>query len=343
MGLSPPTRGNPKPAVEYVVGQGSIPAHAGEPLRRKISSSSVTVYPRPGGGTSEGGGVRWRPLGLSPPTRGNRQYRVQASLDNRSIPAHAGEPSWTRLQLSINAVYPRPRGGTVTVGRTRLWSAGLSPPTRGNLLPIRYVDTGTGSIPAHAGEPLVGRWWEAVGMVYPRPRGGTDLKVQVGVGGHGLSPPTRGNLRCLRPQEVAWGSIPAHAGEPIRRGPGDVVAQVYPRPRGGTPRLCLAARSTSGLSPPTRGNPGRGDLPLRSGRSIPAHAGEPSSSSLRTSATRVYPRPRGGTPETRKVRRSLTGLSPPTRGNLGDRCHAQRRHRSIPAHAGEPWTRSWRR
>ena len=52
---------------------------------------------------------------------------------------------------------------------------GLSPPTRGNRASHIHISSRTGSIPAHAGEPL--RFFLPLGQVevYPRPRGGTVL------------------------------------------------------------------------------------------------------------------------------------------------------------------------
>ena len=74
---------------------------------------------------------------------------------------------------------------------------GLSPRTRGS----RHGDPGdrdeSGSIPAHAGEPLdgavSGKTWE------------------------GLSPRTRGSRLARLPRSGLSGSIPAHAGEPLFR------------------------------------------------------------------------------------------------------------------------------
>lgn len=90
-------------------------------------------------------------------------------------------------------------------------------------------------------------------------------------------------------------SIPAHAGEPVRRSSTTTFPQVYPRARGGTYALQSLAVRTMGLSPRTQGNQEtaflypkhEGSIPAHVGgrvrimrygfsdRSIPAHAGEP--------------------------------------------------------------------
>ena len=98
--------------------------------------------------------------------------------------------------------------------------------------------------------------------------------------------------------------------------------------------------SRNGLSPPTRGNPRISPRRAAVSRSIPAHAGEPPPPPDTASSPEVYPRPRGGTARRRPPPPSKRGLSPPTRGN---HCGVSRvivRHRSIPAHAGEPETHS---
>ena len=72
-GLSPPTRGNRSVCTPALSGQGSIPAHAGEPAVPSESHDHSTVYPRPRGGTSGTPLYMSFSLGLSPPTRGNQR------------------------------------------------------------------------------------------------------------------------------------------------------------------------------------------------------------------------------------------------------------------------------
>ena len=193
-----------------------------------------------------------------------------------------------------------------------------------------------GSIPAHAGEPLVESSATTTGGVYPRPRGGTVGGQVGGENGKGLSPPTRGNRRRGRRCPNRPRSIPAHAGEPSGRGSRITARAVYPRPRGGTAELLEKAAIEWGLSPPTRGNHIEIKEAERSRRSIPAHAGEPSASRKICAVVEVYPRPRGGTRPAIQNSRVRRGLSPPTRGNRLPIPRSPRLARSIPAHAGEP-------
>ena len=214
---------------------------------------------------------------------------------------------------------------------------GLSPPTRGNPEARHSVVAVERSIPAHAGEPRAVRALAAPPMVYPRPRGGTRAGgEQLAAGGKGLSPPTRGNPGVSHPALHLRGSIPAHAGEPSKACSGTGDREVYPRPRGGTGWQDILASDSEGLSPPTRGNPPGSIVCSGMGRSIPAHAGEPSGSAKSVDFGSVYPRPRGGTSPARARASSSAGLSPPTRGNLLMRVPSGRIAGSIPAHAGEP-------
>ena len=315
LGLSPPTRGNP--LIPRAVGTGtrSIPAHAGEPDKRKAGNPIREVYPRPRGGTGVDACVGGSQGGLSPPTRGNPEEVMDfrrlvgsipahageplpcARLRSRSgsIPAHAGEPGRRRPPSEPRKVYPRPRGGTIDVSSRPQSLDGLSPPTRGNLISMTCQAPVPRSIPAHAGEPT-GRIRKACRRaVYPRPRGGTNWTSLTARRDAGLSPPTRGNPENLLSRWDDDGSIPAHAGEPKTCLPSPVADGVYPRPRGGTTTRRVAKSTIGGLSPPTRGNRRRG---MR-----------------RTLCSRVYPRPRGGTSGGVSVKWSLHGLSPPTRGN----------------------------
>ena len=92
-GLSPPTRGNLDADAVRHGERRSIPAHAGEPGRADESPARPQVYPRPRGGTDSDGNSEEDNEGLSPPTRGNPPTSCHCCPRERSIPAHAGEPS----------------------------------------------------------------------------------------------------------------------------------------------------------------------------------------------------------------------------------------------------------
>ena len=172
--------------------------------------------------------------------------------------------------------------------------------------------------------------------VYPRPRGGTEIARDTEYIRNGLSPPTRGNRIAVAYPISRYGSIPAHAGEPVHYGNLPKRDGVYPRPRGGTRLVVCQANRQVGLSPPTRGNRMVCADDRACGGSIPAHAGEPVGLRIPPAPVPVYPRPRGGTRVQRRRPRPAPGLSPPTRGNPSHALNGRLCSGSIPAHAGEP-------
>ena len=192
------------------------------------------------------------------------------------------------------AVYPRLRGGSGLSGGGACRVGGLSPPTRGIHAIAPALALLDRSIPAYAGDPGTPRCTETATRVYPRLRGGSALGLSKQGRVGGLSPPTRGILRCGGGLGWSRGSIPAYAGDPGAWGAGLRWRRVYPRLRGGSSALRARMGCTKGLSPPTRGIRRRRAAHSESEGSIPAYAGDPPSSPLTRLTTRVYPRLRGG-------------------------------------------------
>ena len=132
------------------------------------------------------------------------------------------------------------------------------------------------------------------------------------------------------------GSIPACAGEPFFVSDSLDIFWVYPRVCGGTtigPAIVLSHR---GLSPRVRGNQQVSRYVASLIGSIPACAGEPLSSVVRTWSYRVYPRVCGGTFWVIRLPAAPRGLSPRVRGNLFKLTQQGICKGSIPACAGEP-------
>ncbi len=213
---------------------------------------------------------------------------------------------------------------------------------RGNLWVLVDTEVEMGSIPAHAGEPSRALTGVPALRVYPRACGGTGSMASRKRVMWGLSPRMRGNHKD-RWRTGEWhGSIPAHAGEPVHGGPETRMAGVYPRACGGTIPMGSLLPSAPGLSPRMRGNQSRSSGAGRRRGSIPAHAGEPAQETPLQFCSRVYPRACGGTNVGVYGNADAEGLSPRMRGNhlgfhgVGDPFG------SIPAHAGEPHSDSWR-
>ena len=111
-GLSPRMRGNQANRQGWTRLKRSIPAHAGQPPKRKPEVVYIPVYPRACGATQR---HPWHALlvqGLSPRMRGNLLNRRSRQWSRRSIPAHAGQPAVSIRYGAPRAVYPRACGAT---------------------------------------------------------------------------------------------------------------------------------------------------------------------------------------------------------------------------------------
>ena len=151
----------------------SIPACAGEPMGISLWRRRPWVYPRVCGGTRFSKAGQQSDEGLSPRVRGNLHCNLCYHGCNRSIPACAGEPFAKSIGPTVDWVYPRVCGGTLTDLAHLPWTGGLSPRVRGNPRQSLNAQNNRGSIPACAGEPR--RMWRnrRTSWVYPRVCGGT--------------------------------------------------------------------------------------------------------------------------------------------------------------------------
>ena len=236
-------------------------------------------------------------------------------------------------------VYPRACGGTLLRRFDLHYGEGLSPRMRGNPCCQALPQFQMGSIPAHAGEPHQSNSNQAQTRVYPRACGGTIFLHRDKIIASGLSPRMRGNPSSSRTSATAFGSIPAHAGEPPPPPWISSRSGVYPRACGGTSMARSKAFLGKGLSPRMRGNRLHGTGRSNCHGSIPAHAGEPSSSDAVLGCRRVYPRACGGTMTVMGPPVEQMGLSPRMRGNPVATSTYLLQIGSIPAHAGEPCPR----
>jgi len=151
----------------------------------------------------------------------------------------------------------------------------------------------------------------------------------------GQSPLTRGRPLGRVFDRRDFGSIPAHAGEaPGGRFPG-ARNPVNPRSRGGGQDMAISIGEALGQSPLTRGRHSSRRAKSASRGSIPAHAGEASTSWRYRPSTPVNPRSRGGGARGRAESHRSRGQSPLTRGRRICWQAASKPQRSIPAHAGE--------
>ena len=125
-GLSPRVRGNARDAVESIRARGSIPASAGERLRRLRPRTASGVYPRECGGTIRERQMILGQQGLSPRVRGNEEEGGEEDEREGSIPASAGERCYAIQNQNKRMVYPRECGGTLISFRLMRFLLGLS-------------------------------------------------------------------------------------------------------------------------------------------------------------------------------------------------------------------------
>ena len=336
-GLSPRVRGNPSSGRSGRWASRSIPACAGEPRTLSGITDAFQVYPRVCGGTDDFPEQFQPHGGLSPRVRGNLKLRYADVQSWRSIPACAGEPIGAAVVCRAIQVYPRVCGGTWVERPGAGPRCGLSPRVRGNHCFCLMMVWCYRSIPACAGEPPRKTLTRSSTRVYPRVCGGTSWGDTKGRDSRGLSPRVRGNLFPPMGSYATFRSIPACAGEPKFDPSFGPCYAVYPRVCGGTVDGNRKKARKWGLSPRVRGNHQQASRPRRYRGSIPACAGEPRSAPFAILSEAVYPRVCGGTVLSRRICRSVRGLSPRVRGNRQGGVALWQAIRSIPACAGEPW------
>ncbi len=259
-----------------------------------------------------------------------------------TIPARAGQPRSRRAPLALSGDYPRSRGATGRIVLHLVCMVGLSPLARGNPRIRSAICSPAGTIPARAGQPYAGRPSEWDFGDYPRSRGATGPDRRSVAGQGGLSPLARGNLGMVGDSRPGRGTIPARAGQPPRVWPISPVSGDYPRSRGATSSAKNQMGTARGLSPLARGNlESIGGKCLRVG-TIPARAGQPTSTRSHTTHSGDYPRSRGATLDWQSPVFLDYGLSPLARGNLHLRHCVHDPDGTIPARAGQPDPRATR-
>ena len=131
-GLSPRVRGNRCHRRRRLPIRWSIPACAGQPRSFTMIRIMHWVYPRVCGATFISLPDRVTGVGLSPRVRGNHNLDVTITVNDRSIPACAGQPTKMMSIVGIGMVYPRVCGATTTLMSQSPSTTGLSPRVRGN-------------------------------------------------------------------------------------------------------------------------------------------------------------------------------------------------------------------
>ena len=278
--------------------------------------------------------------GLSPHGRGKLLPAVRGVGHFGSIPARAGETQRSDSMQCLFRVYPRTGGGNCIGLGAEQPDLGLSPHGRGKRRTPVYASIQRRSIPARAGETRsAGLRWSA-GVVYPRTGGGNGNGDLPGVRWRGLSPHGRGKPTAVKDNLIKGGSIPARAGETKCRCSPKCISRVYPRPCGGNWVFYGRAMTAGGLSPHGRGKRRRPHQVAPAPRSIPARAGETGRGGRPGRRRPVYPRTGGGNPRRPCWGRLTGGLSPHGRGKRVSIFRELLLQGSIPARAGETYSKT---
>ena len=206
-GTSPRVRGK---GVHGVLGQGYIPACAGEAAAARVTARTNWVHPRVCGGSLGASRSASRSWGTSPRVRGKRAMLRFPANPIRYIPACAGEAAALPKSLTVSEVHPRVCGGSRYCDAMLARWKGTSPRVRGKGV---HGVLGQGYIPACAGEAAAARVTARTNWVHPRVCGGSLGASRSASRSWGTSPRVRGKLiHGLVPlREVRY--IPACAGE----------------------------------------------------------------------------------------------------------------------------------
>ena len=111
------------------------------------------------------------PWGLSPLARGTFREQFKHHGGGRLIPAHAGNTSFSRLNVQPVEAHPRSRGEHWGSGQQVARDTGSSPLARGTPRIRPHGPRLRRLIPAHAGNTARGIFTGAVVAAHPRSRG----------------------------------------------------------------------------------------------------------------------------------------------------------------------------
>ncbi len=195
--------------------------------------------------------------------------------------------------------------------------------------------TGSGSIPAAAGDGVPLDLFGGRCRVYPRWCGGRSPRTPSWGSRTGLSPLVRGTGLAGCSEGRRAGSIPAGAGDGWSCARSSPRCRVYPRWCGGRWFGGRVLRSVMGLSPLVRGTESPVQPAGSLDGSIPAGAGDGERPPAQKGSGGVYPRWCGGRVRGSRALAKFSGLSPLVRGTVLDPRMTHAARGSIPAGAGD--------
>ena len=273
-------------------------------------------------------------IGSSPLARGTPRDPLQRRGPGRFIPARAGNTDCVAIPMARSPVHPRSRGEHRTPTSRRSTAGGSSPLARGTPAPVAAHPELVRFIPARAGNTGSRRSSPCTAAVHPRSRGEHLPTGILSASRTGSSPLARGTPGGHGDRHGQHRFIPARAGNTGGADAAGAVLPVHPRSRGEHSSPVLRAPSTSGSSPLARGTPTAPPPSGRSGRFIPARAGNTGTAHRLDDLRAVHPRSRGEHPGGSNIAPVLCGSSPLARGTRLHGHALRERTRFIPARAG---------
>ena len=333
-GSSPRVRGTLLHRCEARTATRFIPACAGNAHPVPRWKSPVSVHPRVCGERSSSRRPPQSTGGSSPRVRGTRQQCRTEHDWRRFIPACAGNALLWFSRRQAPSVHPRVCGERESSATTCWRCNGSSPRVRGTRIRSLGGNPRCRFIPACAGNAP--RWPCAmpVPSVHPRVCGERFPELGDAVRGNGSSPRVRGTpldglapCRCLR-------FIPACAGNAPALISGKYAGTVHPRVCGERCSTVVRLLPPPGSSPRVRGTRIRSLGGNPRCRFIPACAGNARVPDGRRNRRAVHPRVCGERGSSAVPSMTGAGSSPRVRGTLSCGFQDVKRHRFIPACAG---------
>ena len=270
----------------------------------------------------------------SPHARGTHIESEIRFLEDRFIPACAGNTSLRRFRVRSSSVHPRMRGEHSRYRASYICHYGSSLHARGTRASGYFYEDGMRFIPACAGNTAYDSAAIMASAVHPRMRGEHLRTSCPQYGDAGSSPHARGTLFRLTWRMFYLRFIPACAGNTSSLVSSESPWAVHPRMRGEHYATHCACSGGGGSSPHARGTPpvlNKGDVFTRF---IPACAGNTITWQVPSFWKAVHPRMRGEHQRAVTDTNTAPGSSPHARGTRTSPGHADLLWRFIPACAG---------
>ena len=243
IGSSPRGRGTHRPTLDELDDRRFIPAWAGNTPNQRTRMSNKPVHPRVGGEHYRAKRFQRRQPGSSPRGRGTQGGTDIETIEERFIPAWAGNTNFPEFHIHHPTVHPRVGGEHIWISISCSSDIGSSPRGRGTLRYPNRRRVPTRFIPAWAGNtdffdvPKIER------PVHPRVGGEHIWGTRGVVGTDGSSPRGRGTRYPVRAGVLLIRFIPAWAGNTALPRPSS-TERASSSPRGRGTLFCDDARRT---------------------------------------------------------------------------------------------------